>query len=199
MACHTEGWAERRQPPSADRNWLRHLAAPAGCRQEGKIFLARTVYHMLSRIGRMCVAKRLLTEKSFDILYTLYMSRSNITRYWTQYDKWKTKTLFKLWTHKRHPMFHPYGQVMASEIAKTLGSTLIRHRSDASASDWCLNDVAPRFFAIWDTFSEFFGDKISKVHCMEIIFLESTETIYHHKVKPWRQGTGCAFRVQSLT
>ena len=44
MACHTEGWVERRQPPSADRNWLRHLAAPAGCRQEGKIFLARTVY-----------------------------------------------------------------------------------------------------------------------------------------------------------
>ena len=43
MACHTEGWAERRQPPSADINWLRHLAAPAGCRQEGKIFLARTV------------------------------------------------------------------------------------------------------------------------------------------------------------
>ena len=47
MACHTEGWAERRKPPSADRNWLRHLAAPAGCRQEGKIFLARTVVGVL--------------------------------------------------------------------------------------------------------------------------------------------------------
>ena len=117
------------------------------------------VYHMLSRIGRMCVAKRLLTEKSFDILYTLYMSRSNITRYWTQYDKWKTKTLFKLWTHKRHPMFHPYGQVMASEIAKTLGFTLIRHQSDTSVSDWCLINVDPRVFAIWDVFSDFFGDK----------------------------------------
>ena len=46
MACHTEGWAERRQPPSADRNWLRHLRALAGYRQEGKKFLARTVVYI---------------------------------------------------------------------------------------------------------------------------------------------------------
>ena len=35
-------------------------------------------------------------------------------------------------------------------IAKTIGSTLIRHRSDIFASDRYLIDVDPRVYAIWD-------------------------------------------------
>ena len=36
------------------------------------------------------------------------------------------------------------------QIAKSLGSTSIRHRSDAFASDRCLIEVDPRLYAIWD-------------------------------------------------
>ena len=36
------------------------------------------------------------------LLQTLDISRSNITRYWTQYDREKSKILFKLWTHQKH-------------------------------------------------------------------------------------------------
>ena len=38
---------------------------------------------------------------------------------------------------------------LATQIAKTLGSTSIRHRSDTSVSDQCLINVDPRVFAIW--------------------------------------------------
>ena len=36
-----------------------------------------------------------------------------------------------------------------TQIASTLGSTSIRHRSDAKASDRCLFDIDSRAFAIW--------------------------------------------------
>ena len=38
------------------------------------------------------------------------------------------------------------------QIAKTLGSTSTRYRSDTFASDRCLIDVAPSVFAIWEIF-----------------------------------------------
>ena len=37
----------------------------------------------------------------------------------------------------------------STQIANTLGSTLIRHRSDTEVSDRCLIDVDPRVLAIW--------------------------------------------------
>ena len=36
-----------------------------------------------------------------------------------------------------------------SRIAKTLGSTSIKYRSDTFASDWYMIDIDPRVFAIW--------------------------------------------------
>ena len=35
-------------------------------------------------------------------------------------------------------------------VAKTLGSTSTRHRSDAKVSDRCLIDVEPRVFIVWE-------------------------------------------------
>ena len=51
----------------------------------------------------------------------LNISRSNITGCWTQYKRQKAKTLFRIWTHKRHPIPHkrlpitrPHGRAMGS-------------------------------------------------------------------------------------
>ena len=45
-----------------------------------------------------------------------------------------------------------------TKIAKTLGSTSIRHRSDTKVSDRCLIDVDPRVFAIWDSSFSLWAD-----------------------------------------
>ena len=47
--------------------------------------------------------------------------------------------------HNNDPIT-PWAQT--PQIAKTLRSTSIRHRSDAKLSDWCIIDVDPRIFAI---------------------------------------------------
>ena len=45
--------------------------------------------------------------------------------------------------------FDIYYKIFISQIAETLESTLIRHRSDSLASDRYLIDVDPNAFAIW--------------------------------------------------
>ena len=40
------------------------------------------------------------------------ISRSNVTRYWTKYERKKAKSLFRLWTHKRRPIACPWGRAM---------------------------------------------------------------------------------------
>ena len=42
------------------------------------------------------------------------------------------------------------------QIAKTLGSTSIWHRSDTFASDRCLTDIEQKVFAIWDPYALMF-------------------------------------------
>ena len=42
------------------------------------------------------------------LVSTLNISRSNIARYWTYYERKKIKSSFRLW---RHPIPHPYGRV----------------------------------------------------------------------------------------
>ena len=40
------------------------------------------------------------------------MSRLNMTRYWTQYERKCCKTLLRIWTQKRHPIARPFGRAM---------------------------------------------------------------------------------------
>ena len=44
---------------------------------------------------------------------------------------------------------------VATQIAKTLKSTSIRHRSDTYASDRCLIGIDPRVFAIWELHAQY--------------------------------------------
>ena len=43
-----------------------------------------------------------------------------------------------------------HDNVITFQIAKALGSTSIRHRSNAKASNRCLINVDPSVFAVWD-------------------------------------------------
>ena len=59
-------------------------------------------YNKIVLPPRGCSLLRLLP---FTIItQTRDISRSNITRYWTQYEGKKTKTLFRLLSHTRHPI-----------------------------------------------------------------------------------------------
>ena len=49
---------------------------------------------------------------NLSTIYSQYMLWSNITWYWTQYERTKAKNLFRLWTQISHPIPHPYGQAM---------------------------------------------------------------------------------------
>ena len=73
--------------------------------------------------------------------------RCNTTQHNTTQHKHNTNT-----THLENVLliiFVSYQVRSLSQIAKTIGSTLIRHRSDTSASDRCLIDFGPVVFAMW--------------------------------------------------
>ena len=54
--------------------------------------------------------------------------------------------IIKIYSLKPNPQ---YARINSTNIAKTLGSTSIWHRSNPFASDRCIIDVDPRVFAIW--------------------------------------------------
>ena len=59
-----------------------------------------------------CWCQSLVKWTPGPLCYRLNISQSNITWYWTQHAGKNTKILFRLWTHKRHPILCPYGQAM---------------------------------------------------------------------------------------
>ena len=58
---------------------------------------------------------------------------------------WKGSDIMKL--HYRSYLIN-FADII-SQIAKIIGSTTIKHRSDTSASDRCLIDVDPKVFVLW--------------------------------------------------
>ena len=63
-----------------------------------------------------------------EIPKTLDISRWNVTRYWTQYERKKVKTLFIQRTHKRRPIPRPYGRAMGRIFWIHYRKYIARHR-----------------------------------------------------------------------
>ena len=65
------------------------------------------------------------------------------------------------------------------QIAKTLGSTSVRYWSEAKVSDWCLIDVDPIGFDLWDTSCQI--KRIVSNHLkIDSLFKSCHDIIMHH-------------------
>ena len=84
-----------------------------------------------------------------------------------------------------------------TQTTKTLGSTSIRHRSDAKASDGCLIDVDPEVFSIWIVVVSLESKTTSKNKCEMNAFINTFWATYYEHLKPL--STHSINRVRSWT
>ena len=100
MACHTEGWLECRQAALAGRTCLRRLAPGSACRQEGKNFLARTVYwywwmywNSIKLIWLIFMGTHIK-----QLICTNFIFATNVSLWhFHQYKKWCKEQWVKFW------------------------------------------------------------------------------------------------------